>query len=484
MNTNNNSILVTFDKSHILTLGRKMYSESVNLIRELVNNSYDADATKVNIELTKDKIIVADNGLGMDLKDLTNYFKIGSQLKKQNKLSKIYKRKFIGEIGIGKFSSFGATNKFELITQKEGFKARVVFDQNEWSKSSTDWELPYFLMEAVKGESDGTSIILHDVEYNFTPNEVVERLRISVPLDAKYFEVFINKKKIEPLFIDGKRFLINISTEFGDIYGQIILSDKPLPFKEIGIICCVKDVMITRNLFGFEDYGHGTRKITGRINADFLEFTANRDNFIITTVAYRAFFKAMREEVKKIVGFLKSEEDEKKIAQNRKAISKASEILKKAFLQLPDYLKEMKITVSKGHTGKVEEENVEGSVWQEKTSKIEKTPNNKKAKRGEYNIIHINPVTQNKSLKNIKTDLGFNFGFVDEGETGPPSYFYNNTIYVNREHSLYKKYSIKIDDEIKYLVDILVSESIMLTSPSDLRQYYERRVEVLTKAFE
>jgi hypothetical protein len=38
---------VTVDKSHLITIGERLYSESIELIRELVNNAYDADAAEV-----------------------------------------------------------------------------------------------------------------------------------------------------------------------------------------------------------------------------------------------------------------------------------------------------------------------------------------------------------------------------------------------------------------------------------------------------
>lgn len=480
------SIRVTFDKSHILTIGKKMYKESINLIRELVNNSYDADATRVDIELSKTKIIVKDNGTGMDRDGLVNYFTIGSQEKKLNKVSKIFKRKVIGEIGIGKFSSLGATNRYELITKQGKYKARIIFDQNEWSKDDDKWDIPLELLTSTKEEPDGTTIILHDVENTFSPQEILERLRVSVPLEEEKFEVYINNKRVEPIIIEGRKFDIEIDTEYGPIEGNIILSDRSIPFSELGIICCVKNVMISRSLFGFEDFGHGTRKITGRINADFLDFTSDRDNFIINTSQYKLFFKLMREEVKKVIDLLRDEEDMKRINQSRKAIAKATKILKNAFKKAPEFINVMKVSVSKGHTGKVEAEDIEASVWQEKgkSSSELSTHKEKRGPRGEYNIIHIAPVTKNRVLKNIKTDLGFNYGFVEEGESGPPSYFYNDTIYVNRQHALYKKNSKSVEGEIRYLVEILIAEAVILTTPMDIRQYHERRIKLLTLAAE
>lgn len=480
---NNNSITLTFDKSHIITIGKKMYKESINLIRELVNNAYDADATRVDIEITEDKLIVKDNGTGMNASELQRYFKIGSQHKK-NKRSKIYNRKVIGEIGIGKFSSLGATHKFELITKQGNFKAKVVFDQNRWIQSGDNWEIPLDLLNYSEDEKDGTTVILYEVSQNFTTQEVADRLKKTIPLDAKNFEVFINNKKIEPIFIQGKKFEININTKYGKVEGNIIIANKSLPYNELGIRCCVKNVMITRNLFGFEDYGHGTRRITGKVNADFLDFTSDRDNFIINTNEYKEFYSAMNKEVKKVVDRLKNEDDEKKVTQSRKALSKATQILRKAFQKVPDYLSEIKTTVSKGHSGNGKEEEIEGYTWRPKKSKTNESETTIKNPKKEYNVVHINPITKNKSLKKIRTDLGFNFGFVEEGKEGPPSYYYNNTIYINREHQLYSKFSKNEDSEIKYLVDLLIAEAIMLTEPIDFRQYHERRINVLLKTLE
>ncbi len=51
---------VTVDKSHLITIGERLYSESIELIRELVNNAYDADATEVDIKITDESIEVKD----------------------------------------------------------------------------------------------------------------------------------------------------------------------------------------------------------------------------------------------------------------------------------------------------------------------------------------------------------------------------------------------------------------------------------------
>ncbi len=59
-------IPVTIDKSHLITIGEKLYTEKMSFVRELVNNAYDADATEINMVLTPSEIIIRDNGSGMD----------------------------------------------------------------------------------------------------------------------------------------------------------------------------------------------------------------------------------------------------------------------------------------------------------------------------------------------------------------------------------------------------------------------------------
>jgi len=65
-NNMTNAIEVTVDKSHIVTIGERLYGESVELIRELINNAYDADASEVKVTINEDSIIVEDDGSGMD----------------------------------------------------------------------------------------------------------------------------------------------------------------------------------------------------------------------------------------------------------------------------------------------------------------------------------------------------------------------------------------------------------------------------------
>ena len=125
-------IKITVDKNHLFTLGEKMYRESIEFIRELVNNAYDADATEVLVMIADDKITVEDNGSGMNEKMLEQFFTIGSEEKRIKNTSPRFGRKRIGQFGIGKFSALALAGQFIVESVKGKFKYLIIFDREDW----------------------------------------------------------------------------------------------------------------------------------------------------------------------------------------------------------------------------------------------------------------------------------------------------------------------------------------------------------------
>lgn len=153
-------LTITVDKSHIITIGERLYEQSIELIRELVNNAYDADATRVDVTVTEKEIVVADNGEGMDMEGLNQYFNVGSGDKLQNPLSSRFGRNRIGQFGIGKFASLAAASRFEVSTQKGDFAAQVVFDKARWVEGGDSWKIPLTILERDGKRGDGTTVRL------------------------------------------------------------------------------------------------------------------------------------------------------------------------------------------------------------------------------------------------------------------------------------------------------------------------------------
>ena len=63
--TNPHKYEMTINLSILNHLGFNLYSNVPPVLSEVVANSWDADATKVNIQVEKNKITITDNGVGM-----------------------------------------------------------------------------------------------------------------------------------------------------------------------------------------------------------------------------------------------------------------------------------------------------------------------------------------------------------------------------------------------------------------------------------
>jgi signal transduction histidine kinase len=111
------------DAKTLIHLGRESIKDHTTALIELVKNSYDADATNVDVEIlcsnNSDIIRIADNGFGMTRDQILNsWLRIGFSDKRQSKMSGLGRRK-TGEKGIGRISADRLGAKLELISKTE-----------------------------------------------------------------------------------------------------------------------------------------------------------------------------------------------------------------------------------------------------------------------------------------------------------------------------------------------------------------------------
>lgn len=77
-------------------LGKKLYNSNPPALAELVANSYDAYATRVDININSGFIYVADNGRGLDINELREkYAKIGRSKIPEIPINNLQERTFI-----------------------------------------------------------------------------------------------------------------------------------------------------------------------------------------------------------------------------------------------------------------------------------------------------------------------------------------------------------------------------------------------------
>ena len=108
-------------------LGKDLITSPNIAVLELVKNSYDAHATKVEITFGEDSLVIADNGKGMSLDDLKNkWLFVAYSAKSDGTEDESYRgkinRRFAGAKGIGRLSCDRLARYLKLETKSaEGF---------------------------------------------------------------------------------------------------------------------------------------------------------------------------------------------------------------------------------------------------------------------------------------------------------------------------------------------------------------------------
>lgn len=474
---------VTVDKSHLITIGEKLYTESIELIRELVNNAYDADAAEVRVNISSEKIVVSDDGLGMDLAGLKQYFNIGSSEKKFNPKSPKFKRERIGQFGIGKFATLSACGRFEIYTKHDDFAARVIFDKEEWKKTGDEWCLPLEILKPESTRKDGTTVMLLKLIRSFDPLEVERKLLESVPIKTPHFAVYLNGKKLVPHQLTGHRIPFLEGTPCGIVHGEIIvLPATQASTENLGIECKVKGVTVRRELFGMESWGKNVTRIRGEVNADFLPITTDRSGFITDTSEYRVFMETMdkiMEEVKETLGKLVGKKETKKV---RKALKEAMERVQKALTKHPEFSPFGMIPFGEENPAGTEAAAVSGK--KKKKQNINTNEQKKKKLSKKERTPTVKKLTSNAVVQRMKMgEAGVTCCLDHFGDDGPECFTEGTVIYINRDHPLYQRQVKKSETHTMHIARLLTQEISLLKDPREPRQAFERQSKLLRDAF-
>jgi signal transduction histidine kinase len=209
----------SIDARTILTLGRDSIKDHTTAVLELVKNSYDADASLVEIKIMSNSeprfISIVDNGCGMSEIQVEKYWlRIGYSEKRVDKTSRLKRRK-TGEKGIGRISSDRLGAILELYTKAENFEPYAL--RVNWDDFNVDGkELSSVPVEIIgkaklrspKLESNklttGTELIISGLRQNWTKKDIAnlyEELSILTPPFKKVrdFEIIL-KTDVEQAF--------------------------------------------------------------------------------------------------------------------------------------------------------------------------------------------------------------------------------------------------------------------------------------------
>ncbi|AYQ55796.1 hypothetical protein MS2017_0026 [Bathymodiolus thermophilus thioautotrophic gill symbiont] len=169
-----------FSPNLIALLGEQLIHDKKIAVSELVKNAYDADASKVEIEVINDQITIEDDGSGMDINTIKNvWLKPGISSKKNIQtgvLTPKYNRMPIGEKGVGRLGSHKLGSLITLYTKSDNQEIYLHIDWNELEKSASLSDMPPIdVLEnktnEIQGKS-GTKIIIEQLKEKWADKDI------------------------------------------------------------------------------------------------------------------------------------------------------------------------------------------------------------------------------------------------------------------------------------------------------------------------
>ncbi|MDE2688509.1 MAG: ATP-binding protein [Chloroflexota bacterium] len=181
-------IYFTVDAELLRELGERLVGRQYIALAELVKNSYDADATKVEIRIEDDCIKVSDNGHGMTHDDFANrWMRVGSTHKVAEMRSPEFNRPLTGSKGVGRLAVQFLARDLELISTpdqkriKTDSSPRELFAIVDWDSAvqAGDLTRATALYEEREpkdtnfplGTPHGTTVTLNKLKHEWSPEE-------------------------------------------------------------------------------------------------------------------------------------------------------------------------------------------------------------------------------------------------------------------------------------------------------------------------
>lgn len=135
-------IQFSVDSALFRELGERLVGKAHIALAELIKNSYDADATKVEIEFGKDFIEVRDNGHGMTFEEFRRFWmRVGSPHKQKFGLSRKLKRPVTGSKGVGRLAVQFLADQVSIVTVPDPPSRNEIFACVDWNEAVKAKEL-------------------------------------------------------------------------------------------------------------------------------------------------------------------------------------------------------------------------------------------------------------------------------------------------------------------------------------------------------
>jgi hypothetical protein len=278
----------------------KTWVSPADVIKELIENAFDEDATKVLITILSDNSISIEDNAGMDESEIQKFLLLGSPHKKVDSISPKLKRLRTGRYGTGRLSFLTSFGKMKIRTRKGNYHKSFLIDTESLDALFTGKSNLHEIRET-RLSRDGTEIIVSDAKSFVDELRLIKEIRKLAVLRHPLFEVYIKKsaKFKEWSFSDGELIRvpeiqghrIPLGLDKGNIIGEITVARRPLTEDERGIAVMVGGHIVMRTLFGFDSK---IPRVTGFVRCDSLTSRFADKSAIIEDKEFEKFSELMK----------------------------------------------------------------------------------------------------------------------------------------------------------------------------------------------
>jgi Histidine kinase-, DNA gyrase B-, and HSP90-like ATPase len=270
------------------------------IVKELIENAFDEDATKVLVTVLKNGTVIIEDDAGMNPDAMEKFLILGSPHKKHDSISPKLKRIRTGRYGTGRLSFLTSFDNMRIRTRRDDFSKSILIDGNTLDKLfSGNVELDDINEPTLA--RNGTELTMKNSKIVIDIFRLTKEIRKLAILRHPLFEVYVKEAEnfiewnfddaqmIKAPDIQGHKIPVNIDND--RISGEIVIARRPLSEDERGIAIMVGNHIVTRNNFGFDTKFN---RVTGNIRCDTLTSRFADKSALIEDEEYLRFNQAMK----------------------------------------------------------------------------------------------------------------------------------------------------------------------------------------------
>ncbi|TVP39078.1 ATP-binding protein [Candidatus Nitrosocosmicus arcticus] len=273
----------------------KTWISPYEIVRELIENAFDEDATNVLVTVLDNGNVIIEDNAGMNSNSMDKFLILGSPHKAEETLSPKLKRLRTGRYGTGRLSFLTSFDQMKIKTRLDDFSKTISIDGNTLEELITGRAKLRESREP-KLNRNGTEILLIGSKISIDINKLSKEIKKLSILKYPLFDVYIksasdikewdisDSQVIRSPDIQGYKLEVNLDNP--RITGEITIARRPLGQDEKGIAIMVGNHVVLRSTFGFDNK---LSRVTGYVKCDQLTSRFADKSALIENDVYNNF---------------------------------------------------------------------------------------------------------------------------------------------------------------------------------------------------